>query len=335
MRSYVVENIDGFEAIATVERARPEPAADQILVEFKAASLNYRDLLIPLGGYHRNQTRPVVPVSDGAGVVVAVGDAVSEWQVGDRVVGNFFQDWVAGPIGEDGLTSSMGGAIDGVLSEYFLFKAHGALRVPDDMSFEAAATLPCAALTAWHALVPRGGVREGDVVLTQGTGGVSIFALQLAKGLGAEVIITSSSDEKLERARALGADHCINYQTHPNWGEVALEITGGRGVDHVIEVGGEQTFEKSINCTRVYGTISVIGIVSGFNIPFSLLAALNMLTINGIYVGSVEMFQDMLAFMHKHNIQPVIDRTFDFEHALDAFRHLASAKHLGKVVITA
>lgn len=334
MRAYQVQTTDGFEAIQKIDTATPEPGPGEILVKLRACSLNYRDLLIPLGGYHRNTTRPIVPVSDGAGEVVAVGDGVTEWQPGDRVVGNFFQDWVSGPIDEAGLTSSMGGAINGVLSEYFLLKAHGALRVPERLSFEEAATLPCAAVTAWHGLVPRGHIKAGDVVLAQGTGGVSIFALQIAKAMGAEVIITSSSDEKLARAKAMGADHGINYRTTPDWDEAALELTGGRGVDHVVEVGGEQTFEKSINCTRVYGTISVIGIVSGFNIPFSLLAALNMLTINGIYVGSVEMFRDMMAFMDEHQIKPVVDQTFDFENAMDAFRMLASAKHFGKIVIT-
>lgn len=334
MFAYQVQNADGIEAIQKIECDVPKPAADEVLVKMKACSLNYRDLLIPQGGYLRNDVRPITPLSDGAGEIVEIGASVQGLQVGDRVVGNFFQDWVTGSIDETGLNSAMGGSIDGTLAEYFLLKAHAALPIPGSLSYAEAATLPCAAVTAWHALVPRGNIQAGNTVLLQGTGGVSIAALQICKALGVEVIITSSSDEKLERAKALGADHLINYKEHPDWEQNALRITDQQGVDHILEIGGEQTFEKSIMATKVYGTISVIGIVSGFNIPFSLLAALNMLTVNGIYVGSVVMFQDLCKVICDHKIKPVIDQEFSFDDALDAYRTLASATHFGKVVIT-
>ncbi len=334
MKAYQVDNAEGFQQIKLVERDTPEPAADEVLVKMKACSLNYRDLLIPLGGYPRNETRPVIPLSDGAGEVVAIGKAVDNVKVGDRVMGNFFQDWVTGPVDEKGLCSALGGGIDGTLAEYFLLKAHAALNIPDSLSYEQAASLPCAAVTAWHALVVLGNIKSTDTILLLGTGGVSIFGLQIAKAHGAKVIITSSSDEKLKFAKQLGADHTINYVTHPDWEQQVLAITDGKGVDNVLEVGGAGTFEKSIASTKVYGNISLIGILSGFDGPaFNLTVALNLLKINGIYVGSVEMFAELADFISTHNITPVIDSVFDFDDALDAYQYLADAKYIGKIVI--
>jgi NADPH:quinone reductase-like Zn-dependent oxidoreductase len=334
MRAYQVQTPDGLEDIKLVELAEPEIAADEILVKMKACSLNFRDLLIPQGGYARNDIRPIIPVSDGAGEVVAVGGSVATHKVGDRVVGNFFQEWIEGPMGMAGLHSALGGSINGVLADYFVLKANAALPIPEQLSYEEAATLPCAAVTAWHALVSIGNLKAGETVLLLGTGGVSIFGLQLAKALGANVIITSSSDEKLEVTRSMGADHTINYREHPDWENEVLKITDGNGVDNVLEVGGVGTFEKSIASAKVNGTVSMIGLLTGFDGPaFNLSVIFNLLHIHGIYVGSVEMFKAMNKIIFDHKIQPVIDKTFAFSDALDAYRHLAAAKHFGKVVI--
>lgn len=334
MKAFQVQTDEGIDAIKKVDIATPELADDEILVEMKACSLNYRDTLIPVGGYHRNETRPVIPLSDGAGIVVETGKSVKQIKQGDRVTGNFFQDWIDGPVDEKGLCSALGGGIDGTLSEYFVLKEHGAITIPDNMSFESAASLPCAAVTAWHAIVSLGNTKPGDTVLLLGTGGVSIFGLQFSKALGAEIIITSSSDEKLSRAKNMGADHLINYRNTPDWEKAVLEITNGEGVDNVLEVGGAGTFEKSIASAKVYGIVSMIGILSGFDGPaFNLSVALNLLKIHGIYVGSVEMFKQMMSFINEHNIQPVVDVVYEFDDALKAYQHLVDAKHFGKVVI--
>ncbi|MEQ8427908.1 MAG: NAD(P)-dependent alcohol dehydrogenase [Gammaproteobacteria bacterium] len=334
MKAYQVKTDEGFQAIECVELPDLKPADDEILVKMKACSLNYRDLLIPLGGYPRNETRPVVPLSDGAGEIVETGKSVKGFKPGQRVMGNFFQDWVKGPVDETGLWSALGGGIDGTLAEYFLLKAHGTLAIPDYLSYSEAATLPCAAVTAWHALVELGNINKDQTILLLGTGGVSIFALQIAKAKGAKVIITSSSDEKLARARKMGADHTVNYVTHPDWEVQVMKITDNQGVDNVLEVGGPGTFEKSIASTKVYGVISLIGILSGLEgAAFNLGVALNLLKIHGIYVGSVEMFQAMVDFMSKNDIHPVVDIEYEFQDALKAYQHLSDAKHFGKVVI--
>jgi len=334
MRAYQVQTADGIEDIKLIELAEPEIAADEVLVKMKACSLNFRDLLIPQGGYVRNDVRPIIPVSDGAGEVIAVGSSITNLKTGDRVMGNFFQEWIHGPMAMAGLHSALGGSIDGTLADYFVLKAHAALPIPEQLSYEEAATLPCAAVTAWHALVSMGNLQAGDTVLLLGTGGVSIFGLQLAKALGANVIITSSSNEKLERARKFGADHTINYREYPDWENEVLALTDGVGVDNVMEVGCVGTFEKSIASTRVNGIVSMIGLLTGFDGPaFNLSIIFSLLRIQGIYVGSVEMFNAMNQVITKNKIKPVIDKTFAFSDALDAYRHLAAARHFGKVVI--
>lgn len=334
MRAYQVQTPDGIEDIKLVDLAEPEIAADEVLVKMKACSLNFRDLLIPQGGYVRNDIRPIIPVSDGSGEVVAVGSSVTNHKVGDRVVGNFFQEWIDGPMGLPGLHSALGGSINGTLADYFVLKANAALPIPEQLSYEEAATLPCAAVTAWHALVSMGNLNKGDTVLLLGTGGVSVFGLQLAKAMGANVIITSSSEEKLERTRKMGADHTINYREFPEWENEVMKITDGNGVDNVLEVGGVGTFEKSIASAKVNGIVSMIGLLTGFDGPaFNLSVIFNLLKIHGIYVGSVEMFSAMNKVITDNNIKPVIDTSFTFTEAMDAYRHLAAAKHFGKVVV--
>ncbi len=334
MRAYQVQTPDGLEDIKFIELAEPEIAADEVLVKMKACSLNFRDLLIPQGGYARNDVRPIIPVSDGAGEVVALGSDVKSHKVGDRVVGNFFQGWIEGPMGMAGLHSALGGSIDGVLAEYFVLKANAALAVPKQLSYEQAATLPCAAVTAWQALVSLGSLKKDDTILLLGTGGVSMFGLQLAKALGANVIITSSSEDKLDKTRSMGADHTINYREFPDWENEVMKITDGNGVDNVLEVGGVGTFEKSVASAKVNGIVSILGLLTGVDgSAFNLSVIFNLLKIHGIYVGSVEMFNAMNKVIAENDIKPVIDTTFSFTEAMDAYRHLASGKHFGKVVI--
>ena len=334
MRAYQVTTADGIDAIEQIVRETPTPKDDEILVKMKACSLNYRDILITMGGYVRNDIRPIVPLSDGAGEVVQVGASVSGFTVGDRVIGNFFQAWENGKIDDDGLNSAMGGSIDGVLCDYFILKASCSVKIPDYLSYSEAATLPCAATTAWHSLVSVGEIKADHTILLLGTGGVSIFGLQIAKAMGATTIITSSSDEKLVRASALGADHVINYITHPNWEEEVLRITDGKGVDNVLEVGGAGTFEKSSACVKPNGTVSLIGILTGLESPsMSLMTIFNLLRVQGIYVGSTEMLKQLITTMEIHQIHPQVDKTFSFSQAKDAYQWMAQAKHFGKVVI--
>jgi NADPH:quinone reductase-like Zn-dependent oxidoreductase len=311
-----------------------EPGPGEVLVAIKAVSLNYRDLAVVNGRYPRNTSQPTIICSDGAGEVVAVGSGASAWQTGDRVVGSFFQSWISGPYAREHGASALGGAIDGVLTEYRVFDQRGLLRVPEHLSFEEAATLPCAALTAWNALVPACHVQAGDTVLLLGTGGVSTFGLQFAKLHGARVIITSSSDEKLARAKALGADETINYKTTPEWDKEVLRLTSGRGADIVLEVGGGETFPRSMNSVRASGQIAVIGVLTGpaGMIPIGLIG-LQTLSVRGIFVGSVAMFEDMNRAIGAHQLHPVIDRAFPFEQSADALRYMQSAQHFGKIVI--
>jgi NADPH:quinone reductase-like Zn-dependent oxidoreductase len=335
MRAYLIDSTGGIDAVKRVELPEPRPGDGEVLVRVRANSLNYRDLGITRGGYLRNDTRPVVPLSDGAGEVVEVGAGVTRFKAGDRVVASFFRDWIAGEVTEEQMHSALGGGIDGTLCELVCLPERAWLPVPPHLSFEEAATLPCAAVTAWQALVSLGRVKAGDVVLTLGTGGVSVFALQFAKLHGATVIVTSGSDEKLARARRLGADHGINYKAVPEWHEEARRLTGGRGVDNVIEVGGPGTFERSLAATAVSGRVSLIGVLTGGAGAVNPMAALfNRITVQGIYVGSAEMFAAMNRAIAANGLRPVIDRTFGFDEALDAYRYLKSGAHFGKVVIT-
>jgi NADPH:quinone reductase-like Zn-dependent oxidoreductase len=322
-------SIDGLEL---VERPEPVPGPGQVAVRIRAASLNYRDLLT-VQGKGGAYTLPLIPFSDGAGEVVAVGAAVTRVSVGDRVCPMFFQSWFDGKPSASGRRLALGGTCPGVLQETMVLDAEGVSRTPPHLSFQEAATLPCAALTAWRALFVEAGLRPGETVLVQGTGGVSIFALQFAKLAGAAVIVTSSSDEKLERAKALGADHTINYRFVPAWGKAAADWAGG-GVDHIVEVGGKDTFQQSLEAARVGGTILVIGVLSGFaqQIAIPTLFGKN-LHIIGLSVGSRRMFEEMVAAIGRNRMKPVIDRTVAFDAVPEALKLMQQGGHFGKIAI--
>jgi NADPH:quinone reductase-like Zn-dependent oxidoreductase len=323
----------GIDALQLMEKPVPRPGHGQVLVRVRAAALNYRDLLMVGGSYSRNLPLPLIPLSDAAGEVVEVGEGVTCWQPGDRVAGTFFQDWDGGGITAGVPDSALGGAIDGVLAEYVVFRERGLVSLPAHLSFEEGATLPCAALTAWHAL-ESGSLACGQSVLTLGTGGVSHFALQFARAAGARVIATTGSDAKAERLRQLGAGEVINYKTEPNWEERVWELTNGRGVDLVVEVGGAGTLGKSLRAVRPGGRISLIGVLSGATGEVNPLpAVMKSVRIQGIYVGSREQFAAMNRAIELHRIRPVIDRVFPFVEAKAAYHHLQSGAHFGKVVI--
>jgi NADPH:quinone reductase-like Zn-dependent oxidoreductase len=325
----------GIDKLAFVERDVTRPAANQVLVKLAAASLNFRDYLMVGGKYNPKLKRPLVPLSDGAGVVEEVGPEVTGFKKGDRVAGCFFQKWVEGPPARDKNQSALGGAIDGVLSEYRTFSEDGLVAVPDNLTLEEAAALPCAAVTAWHALFIHAPQVPGDVVLLQGTGGVSIFALQFAVTAGLRVIITSSSDEKLARAKALGAHEVINYKRVPAWDVEARKLTGGEGVGKVIEVGGSGTMPFSLRAVRTHGAVSVIGVLSGVEAaiaPTALLA--NSIRMQGIYVGSRLMFESMNRAIAFHDVKPVVDKTFPWTEIKEALHYMEGQQHFGKICLT-
>ncbi len=318
-----------------VDRPIPEPAAGNVVVRVRAASLNYRDL-VHLRNKAGRDVAGRVPLSDGAGEVVAVGSQVSNVNVGDRVLGCFFQTWSSGSFEMAHHQAALGGTADGMLAEYVELRAGGIIPMPESLTFEEAACLPCAGLTAWTALVSRGQLRAGQSVLVLGTGGVSIFATQFAAAMGCSVFATSSSDEKLARAKELGATHLINYRTTPDWDKAIWQLTNKQGVDHVIEVGGPGTLEKSIAAVRAGGHIALIGVLTGFgsfNGSLFPLVAKNA-TLSGMYVGSREDFLAMNDFISRHGVRPAIDRVFTFDQAAAAFDYLERGEHVGKVVIS-
>jgi NADPH:quinone reductase-like Zn-dependent oxidoreductase len=333
MKVYEIREAKGIDSVLPAERPDPQPGYGQILIKVKAASLNYRDLAVARGGYGRGVPSPVIPLSDGAGEVVAIGPGVTRVATGDRVCGIFMQTWLAGPTNEEYGKSAMGGAIDGMRAEYVVLNQDGVVKIPAHLSYEEAATLPCAAVTAWHALVHEGKLTAGETVLTQGTGGVSIFALQFSKLIGARVISTSSSDAKLERVREMGANELVNYKTTPDWEKPARALTG-IGVDHVVEVGGAGTLEKSMKAVRTGGTISLIGVLTGATGEINpRLILMRNIRVQGIYVGSRAMFEAMNAAISLHKLRPVVDRVFPFAEAVEAYRHMESGAHFGKIVI--
>ncbi|MEH1783000.1 MAG: NAD(P)-dependent alcohol dehydrogenase [Nostoc sp.] len=334
MKVYEIQSNAGIDALALVERPEPKPAVGQVLIQIKAISLNYRDLLVIEGAYGARQKYPLIPVSDGAGEVVALGEGVTRVKIGDRVAGIFFQDWIYGSLTKEKMKSDLGSGIDGMLAEYVVLHQDGLVILPDHLSYIEGATLSCAAVTAWHGLVTKGNIGAGDNILLLGTGGVSIFALQFAKIHGARAIITSSSDEKLARAKQLGADETINYKTTPDWEKQVYQLTNRTGVDHVVEVGGAGTLPKSLQAARIGGRISLIGVLSGRGNEIDPMPILfKSLTVQGIYVGSREMFEAMNQAMQQHQIKPIIDRVFPFTEAREAYHYLKSAAHFGKVVI--
>jgi NADPH:quinone reductase-like Zn-dependent oxidoreductase len=334
MKTYEFSKL-GLENLVFVERPLPRPAAGEVVVKLHAASLNYRELLFAWGLYNPHPRLPAVPGSDGAGEITAVGEGVTRWKIGDRVCPIFMPGWLEGPLtpAKQGTALGGGGAFAGTLREYGAFPEDGLVRIPDHLSYEEAATLPCAAVTAWNALVHVGKIKAGDTILTLGTGGVSIFAIQIAKLHGARVIATSSSNEKLARVRELGADETINYQTTPDWDAEVLRLTGGAGVDHVVEVGGAGTLPRSSNATRVGGAISVIGVlVPGEGLsPMKIL--MKTLHVQGIFVGSRQMFEELNRAVSVARLKPVIDRTFAFGQLRAALDYLHSGAHCGKIVI--
>jgi NADPH:quinone reductase-like Zn-dependent oxidoreductase len=322
----VVQGSTAVDGLRRVERPQPEPRAGEVLVRMRAASLNYRDWAIVTGKYFGGVVaRNTIPLSDGAGEVEAIGEGVTRFSVGDKVVATFNQ---GSP------SAALGSPLDGVLTEYAVFGEDGLLPIPGDLSFEEAATLPCAGVTAWNALTEGKAVRPGDTVLTLGTGGVSVFAVQLGKIAGARVIITSSSDEKLERARALGADATINYRSHPEWERDVLDLTDGVGADHVIELGGAGTLPHSYLAVAPRGEINLIGVMTrpeGDLSPYPLMP--KHATLRGIFVGDKASFVGLNRAVAVNGLKPVIDTVFDFDDAPEAYRHLKSAKHFGKLVI--
>ncbi|HKU05231.1 MAG TPA: NAD(P)-dependent alcohol dehydrogenase [Bradyrhizobium sp.] len=334
MKVYELQGPGGVDAMMLVEKATPVPGPGQVLVKLKAATINYRDLLTVKGGYGSRQKFPLVPLSDGAGVVESVGSGVTRFKPGDRVIGSFFEGWLGGEPNEEKMRSNLGGALDGVLSEYRLWPAAALVRTPDHLSDAEAASLPCAGLTAWSAVVKLGNIRPGQTVLTQGTGGVSIFALQFAKMSGARVIATSSSEAKIEKLKSLGADVTVNYKTTPEWGKLARQMTG-HGVDLVVEVGGVGTLNESIRATKIGGTIAFIGVLAGRPEQESRLPLMVMQQqrLQGTTVGSVEDLQAMADAIAANRMTPVVDKVFAFTEARAAFAHMASGAHFGKVAI--
>ena len=333
MNVWQLRQAGGIDALEPVQLPESRVGSGQVRVRIRAASLNYRDLVLARGGYGPKQRFPLVPLSDGAGEVTEVGEGVTRVKPGDRVAGTFFQRWIAGDLTDDAFTSALGGFLDGVLAEHVILDAGGLVHVPPYLSDEEAACLPCAAVTAWNALMVEGRLQAGDTVLVQGTGGVSLFALQIARMAGARVIATSSSDAKLERAREMGASNGINYREVPDWHKPVREMTGGRGVDHVVEVGGAGTLERSLRAVRRGGHVALIGVLSGGGEINPLPILSNVVRVQGIYVGSREMFEAMNRAFALNEIRPVVDRVFDFGEAPEAYRYLESGAHFGKVVI--
>ncbi|MCC6948623.1 MAG: NAD(P)-dependent alcohol dehydrogenase [Bradyrhizobiaceae bacterium] len=333
MRAYQLPKRTGIDDLTLVDLPTPKPGPNEVLIKVGACSLNFRDLAIVLGTYRAPVRENVIPLSDGAGEVTEAGPGVRRVQVGDRVAGVFFPQWFDGAVSAEHIREALGGNRDGMLAEYVVLHENAVVKLPAHLTVEEGATLPCAAVTVWNSLVELGRLTAGETVLIQGTGGVSIFALQFAKLMGAEVIATSSSDEKLARVKALGAAHGINYKTTPEWDNAVLDLTSGQGADHVVEVGGAGTLGRSLNAVRIGGRVSVIGVLTGrgqIN-PTPILS--RRANVHGIAVGSVHMFEAMNRAIAAAKLKPVIDKVFEFGDAREAFRHLESGRHFGKIVV--
>lgn len=334
MKAYEIRQF-GVDELVLADRDVPKPDTDEVLVRLYAASINYRDLMVVKGTYNPRMKFPTVPFSDGAGEVIEVGEGVTEWKPGDRVMPIVAQHWYDGSLTEAIRRTSLGSGPhwDGTLREYGTFGAASLVRIPDHLSYEEAATLPCAAITAWHALVEAGRLKAGETVLTLGTGGVSVFAVQLAKMSGAKVISTSSSSDKIAKLRELGADEAINYRDVPEWDKAVLELTGGTGVDHVIEVGGAGTLPKSVRAVRFGGHIGMIGALSGAGSFDPVAVFMKNVRVSGIYIGSKRIFEEMDRAVEENKMRPVIDRVFPFAEAREALKYMESGSHFGKVVV--
>jgi len=335
MRAWEIISDGGVDGLNLAERPVPDPGPGQVLIKVAASAINYRDLTTIEDPVSRGLPFPTVPNSDAAGTVAAVGGGVERFKVGDRVMSCFFEDWVDGEISEAAMASALGGARQGVLGEYVCLDQQGVIETPENLDDEQAATLPCAALTAWHALTRPAPVVPGETVLLLGTGGVSVFAQQFCKLFGAETIATSSDNAKLARMKALGARHTINYRDTPEWDQVVKELTNGKGVDRVVEVGGPGTLERSINAVRVGGRIQLIGVLTGGAgqiVPTLLMR--KSISLRGIYVGSRAMFAEMNRAIAANGLEPVISERFGFEDAKSAYHRMREATHFGKLVIS-
>ncbi len=334
MKAWRFATAFGLENLERIELPEPQPGPGQAVVRVRACSLNYRDLVVSKGGYGRAVKPPLIPLSDGAGEVIALGEGIFRVKVGDRVAGAFMQGWLDGPPDDAKAATALGGSIDGMLSEQVCLNAEGLVRFPEHLSYEEAASLPCAGVTAWHSLFDSGNLMPGQTVLVQGSGGVSIFALQFAKQAGARVIATTSGkDGKEERLRVMGADAVINYRTTPEWDRAARDLTGGVGVDHVIEVGGAGTLPLSMKSVRRGGHIALIGVLAGGGEIDPRFIFLKQLRIQGIYVGSRTMFEAMNRAIEASGMRPVVDRVFGFDEVQNAMSYLESGAHFGKICI--
>jgi len=332
MKAVAVAKPGGLKHIKSVDRPDPEPGPGEIMVRVRACSLNFHDFAVVSGMIPVADGR--IPMSDGAGDVVAVGEGVTRFKEGDHVMSVFFPNWIDGPPALEKLLGVPGDHVDGMAAELVAAPASAFTRIPTGYSLEEAATLPCAALTAWRCLFGEARIKPGDWVLTQGTGGVSIFALLFAKAAGARIISTSSSEAKLERLVELGADHVINYKETPQWGKKAKELTGGRGVDEIVEIGGPKTMAQSIAASRIGGHISLVGVLTGVSgeVPTAALFSANI-TLSGVTVGSRAMQEAMVAAIEKNDIRPVIDKTFALDDLADAFTYQAAQKHFSKICV--
>lgn len=336
MKCHVLEDSFGIDNIHLREREVADLDSHEIRIAMKAASLNFRDYLMVTGNYNPKLRLPMVPLSDGAGEVIEVGKSVTRFKKGDRVMPTFSQNWIAKrPYSDDMRKGTLGGPLDGTACEIMHVPEWAAVEIPEGLSYAEAATLPCAALTAWSSLVTMNQAKPGEYVVVLGTGGVSIFALQFAKMLGCKVIVTSSSSDKLKKAEELGADYVINYKEKPEWAKEVRKITKMQGADHIIEVGGAGTLEQSIRAVRMDGVVSLIGILAGSSKELNLLPVLMQnVRLQGILVGGREAFEDMCRAVAANGLKPAIDKTFDFAELREAIHYLKSGSHFGKVVIS-
>ena len=335
MKAIAIQNGFGINHLESIEGPKPQPATDEVLVKIQAVSLNYVDLMVVTGKLNPNLPLPFIPGADGAGTVEQVGNDVTAFKPGDAVVTTFIPKWTSGEPTQQAVdyATRQGAGSPGQLSEYKVFKIDQLIKAPANLSALEASTLPVAGLTAWNAL-HYASVTAGETVLLHGTGGVSIFALQFAKALSAHVIITSSSDAKLQRAKELGADYLINYHTTPNWEETVLSFTGGVGVDAVLETVGGKNLARSLSVLRTGGSISIMGLLGGSEVTINALSLMERhATIRGMEVGNTQDFQDMNQAIEQHDIHPVIDRTFTFDAVRAAFTDLEQGKHFGKIAI--
>jgi NADPH:quinone reductase-like Zn-dependent oxidoreductase len=327
---------DGIDRLKLNELPVPEIKPGEVLVKMTAVSLNYRDLLVIKGVESWKPPAPRVPISDGVGEIVALGEGVSRFRTGDRVAGIFLPKWLGGELTKEKYVLPLGGAAaDGVLAEYVSFDEQAVVKIPDNLSGAEAATLPVAALTAWHAVARRSRVQSGETVLIQGTGGVALFATQFVHAIGGLPLVISSSDEKLEKAKKLGASSTVNYKRFPDWEEQILESTNGKGVDHVIETVGGENLNRSLNAVKLSGTISFIGLIAGLSAPINTYQFVTKnVRLHGIETGSREMFEEMNRFIEENRLKPVIDKTFALSEIREALKHLESGRHFGKIVIS-